>query len=194
MEPLISLQILNARRPFHPGNVLECEYQIDAVESGELQAIEALHEAGFIHRDICPRNFICSRDASSLKMIDFGLTVPDEAPYRMPGNRTGTPLYMAPEIVRRRSTDKRVDIFAFGITCFRLLTGEHPWSSGADTSGKAALAHDSSPPRELLDLRPQTDPILAAAIMKCMESQPEDRFQSISDFLQEIRRVPNEDA
>src|SRR6185369_13774411 len=42
------------------------------------EALEAVHEAGFIHRDICPRNFVCSKDASSLKLIDFGLTLPAE--------------------------------------------------------------------------------------------------------------------
>merc|ERR1712023_148687 len=74
-------------------------------------AIEAVHRAGFIHRDICPRNFIVSPDGENLTLIDFGLTVPDQPEFRQPGNRTGTPLYMAPEIVRRRSTDKRVDVF-----------------------------------------------------------------------------------
>ena len=86
------------------------------------EAIEAVHQAGFIHRDICPRNFICNRDLKWLKLIDFGLTVPDDGPFRMPGNRTGTPQYMAPEIVRRRATDKRVDIFSFGVTAYRMLT------------------------------------------------------------------------
>ncbi len=101
------------------------------------ESIQAVHDQGFIHRDICPRNFICSRDHAWLKMIDFGLTVPNERPYRMPGNRTGTPQYMAPEIVRRRETNERLDIFSFGVTVYRLLTFEHPWSS-TDTTGKAA--------------------------------------------------------
>ena len=73
-------------------------------------AIQAVHEAGFIHRDICPRNFIAAANVHELKLIDFGLTVPDKEPFRMPGNRTGTPQYMAPEIVRRRKTDLRVDV------------------------------------------------------------------------------------
>ncbi|MBT7917424.1 MAG: protein kinase, partial [Planctomycetaceae bacterium] len=71
------------------------------------QAIAAVHEAGFIHRDICPRNFICSRDCQSAKLFDFGLSLPDEKPFHQPGNRTGTPLYMAPEIIRRKLTDHR---------------------------------------------------------------------------------------
>ena len=106
------------------------------------KCVQAVHDQGFIHRDVCPRNFICIGEFEHLKMIDFGLTLPDEAPYRQPGNRTGTPQYMAPEIVRRRPTDKRVDVFSFGVTAYRLLTFEHPWGS-TDMTGTAALAHDT---------------------------------------------------
>src|SRR3990172_7367553 len=55
------------------------------------EALEAVHEAGYIHRDICPRNFVCNKDATSLKLIDFGLTVPAEKEFMLPGNSTGTP-------------------------------------------------------------------------------------------------------
>ena len=58
-----------------------------------------------------------------------------------PGNRTGTPNYMAPEFVRRRKTDRRVDIFAFGVTAYEMLTFQLPWP-GSDTTGQA-LAHDT---------------------------------------------------
>jgi len=80
------------------------------------KALQVVHEAGFIHRDICPRNFVCTPDASSLKLIDFGLTVPAQPEFMQPGIRTGTPNYMAPEVVRRRQTDHRLDIFSFGVS------------------------------------------------------------------------------
>ena len=57
------------------------------------EALLAVHEAGYIHRDICPRNFVCSKDATSLKLIDFGLTVPARKEFQQPGIRTGTPSY-----------------------------------------------------------------------------------------------------
>ncbi len=90
-------------------------------------ALAYVHKQGYIHRDICPRNFICSPDVTHIKLIDFGLTVPATKDFMQPGNRTGTPLYMAPEVVRRRATDQRVDIFSFGVTCYQLLTFELPW-------------------------------------------------------------------
>jgi eukaryotic-like serine/threonine-protein kinase len=82
------------------------------------EALRYVHNQGYIHRDICPRNFICTPNSESVKLIDFGLTVPATPPFMVPGNRTGTPLYMSPEIIRRRPTDKRVDVFSFGVTCY----------------------------------------------------------------------------
>ena len=85
------------------------------------EALAAVHEAGYIHRDVCPRNFILTNDGDDIKLIDFGLTVPATKEFMQPGNRTGTPNYMAPELVRRRATDQRLDIFAFGVTAYRNL-------------------------------------------------------------------------
>lgn len=155
-------------------------------------AIQAVHDSGFIHRDVCPRNFICFEDFTWLKLIDFGLTVPDERPYRMPGNRTGTPQYMSPEIVRRRNTDTRLDVFSFGVTVYRFLTFEHPWGT-TDTTGKAALAHDTVDVIPILKLRPKLNSKLAKAIHKCLEVDPEKRMASCKAFLSAIRGVDSED-
>lgn len=155
------------------------------------QAIQAVHDHGFIHRDICPRNFICTEDHSTLKMIDFGLTVPDTPPFRQPGNRTGTPQYMAPENVRRRETSTRLDVFSFGVTVYRLLTFEHPWSS-TDTTGKAALIHDTEEPTPILEHRANLNPQLASAIHKCILPNPDERMPSCDMFLKAIRNVDEE--
>lgn len=156
------------------------------------QALQAVHDAGFIHRDVCPRNFICYKDFTWLKLIDFGLTVPDETPYKLPGNRTGTPQYMAPEIVRRRATDHRLDIFSFGITVYRFLTFKHPWRT-TDTTGKAALAHDTSDVTPIFEHRPKLNKALAKAVHQCMQIDPDKRTSSAKNFLTAIRGVKQED-
>jgi len=157
------------------------------------EALQAVHAAGYIHRDICPRNFIISPDAQKATLIDFGLALPDLPPYRLPGNRTGTPLYMAPEIVRRRATDCRVDIFAFGVTLYRLFASTYPWGN-ADTTGKTALNHDTQQPASILAPRPDLNPQLADLIMKCIEPNPDHRPQSMSKVVQRLKSAGQEQA
>jgi serine/threonine-protein kinase len=156
------------------------------------EALEAVHNAGYIHRDICPRNFVCEKDGTALKLIDFGLTVPAEREYMLPGNRTGTPNYMAPEVVRRKATDARLDIFAYGVSMYELFAFDLPWQRGSD--GRAAMGHGQSAPPPLKTFYPKINPTLEAAIHKCMEANPENRFASISQFLKAISRLKHEDA
>ncbi|MCI0332554.1 MAG: serine/threonine protein kinase [Planctomycetes bacterium] len=155
------------------------------------EALEAVHNAGFIHRDICPRNFVCAKDGMSLKLIDFGLTVPAEKEFMLPGNRTGTPNYMAPEVVRRKATDQRLDVFAYGVSMYELFAFDLPWQRGSD--GRAAMAHGLSDPPPLRKFYPKINPTLEAAIHKCMDAEPDQRFQNISQFLKAISRLKHED-
>ncbi len=156
------------------------------------EALSYVHHAGYIHRDVCPRNFIAAKDLNSLKLIDFGLTVPATKDFMQPGNRTGTPLYMAPEVVRRRWTDQRLDIFALGVSAYYITTFHLPWNV-SETSGKAALAHDTDPPTDILIYRPTLDHRFAKAVMQCIEPNPDKRPQTIDEFLQMIRMVERDD-
>ena len=158
------------------------------------QAAEALmfvHESGYIHRDICPRNFVCAPEADSLKMIDFGLTVPAQKEFMQPGIRTGTPNYMAPEVVRRKTTDQRLDIFAFGVSMYEMFSFTLPWQKGSG-DGLAAMSHGQSDPNPLDKLCPQIHPKIAAAIHKCLLPDPEKRTQTMKQFLSEISSVTSE--
>ena len=150
------------------------------------RALGEVHKRGFIHRDVCPRNYICSSDGEKATLFDFGLTIPDQRLFHQPGNRTGTPLYMAPEIIRRRWTDHRVDIFALGVSAYQLCTLQLPWPV-TDTTGQAALAHDTQEPTDILQYEPSLNRTLAAAISRCIKSNPDDRPQSIDVFLSMIQ-------
>ena len=152
------------------------------------EAVRYVHSREFIHRDICPRNFICEPNVTGVKLIDFGLTVPATEAFMAPGNRTGTPLYMSPEIVRRRHTDKRVDIFSFGVTCYCLCAFEHPWQ-GEEVNGRAALYHDTSPPVDLAERCPNIDPKLSRAIMNALNPKVDDRTPTMDQFIDSIRSV-----
>jgi serine/threonine-protein kinase len=157
------------------------------------ESLDYLHRQEFIHRDVCPRNFICSKDMESLKLIDLGLTVPATPEFMRPGNRTGTPIYHAPEISRRRNTDQRVDIFALGVTAYQLCTFETPWPV-SENPAMSALAYDATPPRDIFSFRPKLNPILGQAIMQCIRPIPGERPQSMSEFLRLIFAVKTDDV
>jgi serine/threonine-protein kinase len=156
------------------------------------EAIAAVHAAGFVHRDICPRNFLLAdRPKRELKLIDFGLSLPCLPQFQQPGVRTGNPNYMAPEIVRRKKTDQRVDVFAFGVSAFRICAGELPWPEG--TTGMAAMSHDK-PPADILQFRPKLHPELVKAISWCLEAEPSQRCPTMEKFLQTIRNVHRDEV
>jgi eukaryotic-like serine/threonine-protein kinase len=155
------------------------------------EAVAAIHAAGFVHRDVSPRNFLLAdREQKEMKLIDFGLTLPLQPQFQQPGVRTGNPNYMAPEIVRRKPTDQRVDVFAFGASAYEICAGELPWMRG--TSGMVAMTHDS-PPTPILKYRPKLHPELAKAIHSCLEADPAKRCPSIEKFLQMIRDVDRDE-
>jgi serine/threonine-protein kinase len=156
-------------------------------------ALAYVHKSGYIHRDICPRNFICDESLDLIKLIDFGLTLPATKEFMQPGNRTGTPLYMAPEVIRRRPTDQRVDIFSFGVTCYQLLTFELPWPV-AETTGMAALHHDTSAPTDIFKYRPNLHPQLAATVMQARQPNPAHRTPDMDTMVRQLRQIPSEDV
>lgn len=155
-------------------------------------ALGAVHAAGFIHRDICPRNLMVEPNSGVLKLIDFGLTIPNKPEFLQPGNRTGNPNYMAPEVSRRKKTDHRVDIFALGVTAYEILSGQLPWVRGND--GKAAMDHASKPPADLRQYRPKVDSTLEEAVLWCLKQEPAERCPNTEEFLKRIQRIEQEDA
>jgi serine/threonine protein kinase len=153
------------------------------------EGLAAVHRAGYIHRDICPRNFVVDKNCESLKLIDFGLTVPAVPPFTNPGNRTGTANYMAPEVVRRRVTSASLDIFAFGVTAYEMCSFELPWSRG---TGVAAMTHGIQEPTDIRKFCPNIDPRLEGAIYACLNLEPEDRPATMEEFLRMIKDVKHE--
>ena len=157
------------------------------------ESLLVVHEASYIHRDICPRNYVCSADASSLKLIDFGLTVPAQPQFMQPGIRTGTPNYMSPEVVRRKPTDHRLDIFSFGVSMYEMFSFELPWQRGSG-DGLAAMSNGQSPPTPLTTHCPKLHPIIEQVIAKCLIPEPEKRLQSMKEVLLTIAPLKHEEA
>jgi len=148
------------------------------------EALEYLHGQQWIHRDLCPRNILIAND-DTVKLIDFGLMVPNTPPFRKPGNRTGTAAYMAPELIKRQPTDQRIDVYSYAMTCFEMFTGQLPWPA-ADTM-EAVLQHVNSPPKSILKFRPDLDQQVAAAVMKGLERIPDQRWQAVRPMVTEFQ-------
>jgi serine/threonine protein kinase len=157
------------------------------IELGD--AIDYFHQQNWIHRDICPRNVLLDRDYS-IKLIDFGLVVPNTPAFQAPGNRTGTANYMAPELIKRQRTDQRIDIFSYAMTCYEMWTKRLPWD--ASETLEAVLQHINTPPIDIRKFARRMNPVIADTIMQGLERHPDDRWQTMQEMLAPFRRIYSE--
>jgi eukaryotic-like serine/threonine-protein kinase len=152
------------------------------------EGIGFMHQVGYLHRDICPRNIMVNHDGK-VKIIDLGLAIPYRPEFCKPGNRTGTTNYLAPELIKRQSTDHRVDLFALGVTAFEVFTGDLPWEKAA--SQQVLLSHVNNPGRNPRIFVPDMDDETAAFLMKSVERDPKDRFQTPAEFREALQSLPD---
>lgn len=151
---------------------------------GVLKALAHAHSHGVIHRDIKPSNVILTR-RRTVKIADFGLAkILQQAKDEGSQRASGTPLYMAPEQILGKPVDYRTDLYAFGGSVFHLLTGEPPF-----IEGEVLYHHVHTPPREVGDLRPEVPPALQRIVMRCLNKDPDRRFQKPEEILEALRTV-----
>lgn len=151
------------------------------------EGLAAVHEAGFIHHDVNPRNFLVDRE-QSVKLIDFGLTVPNTPAFRKPGNRTGTLQYMAPELLRREPIDERIDIFAFGVLAFEFLTDRLPYD--ANNSTTLMLQRINTEPLNARDVKPKLSDEICRILSQLTARRRDDRWAKLSTLPEALRSVP----
>jgi serine/threonine protein kinase len=157
------------------------------------EAIAYIHSQRFLHRDICPRNVMITKD-NTLKLIDFGLTIPYKPEFCRPGNRTGTADYLPPELIKRQTTDHRVDLFALGVTAFEVFTGHLPWERAA-SSEETLRRHMNSPPRNPRDLKKGLPEGVYRMLERSVARDREQRYQTASEFRDALRALsPKEQA
>ena len=155
------------------------------------EAVDYLHKQNWIHRDLCPRNVMIDSD-NTVKLIDFGLVVPNTPTFQKPGNRTGTANYMAPELIKRQRTDQRIDIFSFAVTAYEMYTKRLPWDVPDQETLDTVLQHINKPPKPIAALAPHIDPRVAVVIMKGLMTNPDDRWQSMAEMLIPLRKAHEE--
>lgn len=148
-------------------------------------ALEHVHDSGFMHLDFKPENVLVTRNAA-VRLVDFDLAQPrPEKPKKFSKN-PGTPAYMAPEQLQREAFDHRVDIFAYGVTAYELLTGQKPFQGDTpeeilrrqlDRSGFVG-------PREL---NPGIPLAVEKSILKCLDRDMDKRHPIVSVLVLELK-------
>jgi serine/threonine protein kinase len=141
--------------------------------------IDFMHKAGFLHRDICPRNVMVNKDGV-VKIIDLGLAIPYKPEFCRPGNRTGTTMYLAPELIRRSPTDHRVDMFALGVTAYETFTANYPWEKGSSQEVLKAIVNNT--PRDPREFREDLTDDVVKFLLKGIERDADRRFQNPMEF------------
>jgi serine/threonine protein kinase len=137
--------------------------------------LQYAHDRRIVHRDVKTANLFFTRERV-VKIMDFGLAKTIEEVRRSSTVIGGTPYYMAPEQAVGGAVDHRTDLYAFGVTLFRMATGAMPFSEG-----DLAYHHRHTPPPDPRELDAGIPEALAELIVKLLAKQPADRCQSASE-------------
>lgn len=150
-------------------------------------ALEHVHDSGFMHLDFKPENVMVSRNGN-IRLIDFDLAMPIPKANVKLSKMPGTPNYMAPEQLRKQPIDHRVDIFAYGVTAYELLTGSKPFpgETPEEVLRQQLDMHFLAPPRQL---NPEIPPALEKTILKCIERDPNKRHPIMSTLVLELQQT-----
>lgn len=178
-----------AKGPLPLGDVLGYGRQVAS-------ALDAAHRRGIVHRDLKPGNVMITKGGA--KLLDFGLAKGGERgglgvlssqetvdkPLTEQGTILGTFQYMAPEQLEGAAADARTDIFALGVLLYEMATGKKAFEGKTRTSLIAAIV--SSQPPAISSVAPLSPPALDHVVRKCLEKDPDDRWQSARDVVAEL--------
>jgi hypothetical protein len=154
-------------------------------------ALDYAHQNGVVHRDLKPSNLLLS-PAGRLSLTDFGLARVLEQPgMTLSGEFVGTPAYMSPEqvAVGRIPLDHRTDIYSLGATLYELLTLEPPHTGNSREQVLAQIVQKEPKPPRRIQKRVPVD--LETICLKCLEKDPDRRYQSAGELAEDLRRYVN---
>lgn len=150
-------------------------------------ALKDVHESGYMHLDFKPENILVTRNAA-VRLIDFDMAQPiPEKPVKFSKN-PGTPGYMAPEQLKREPIDARVDIFAYGVSAYELLTNQKPFPGDSPAEILAAQMRPAGAV-PLREHNPSLPPALEKVVLKCLERDPDRRYPFSGVMLRDLQNA-----
>jgi serine/threonine protein kinase len=152
-------------------------------------ALQFAHENNIVHRDIKPANIMLTGD-DTVKVTDFGTAkILQFGTVQQTAHVMGTPSYMSPEQVKGRAVDGRTDIFSLGVMFYEMITGEKPFPGESITTVIYKIVNEQPVPPRTID--PTIHPGISAAVLRALAKEPEDRYQSCHEFLEDLRNYRN---
>jgi tetratricopeptide (TPR) repeat protein len=171
-QPFYTMELLDGAQPIlafsagrPPGQQAELLIQL-------LHALAYLHRRGIVHRDLSARNVLVVQGEAGpvVKVLDFGLAVNEESGCTAPA--AGTPLYMAPELLRGEAASASSDLYAVGVLAYQMLACRHPYTTEQGAARLLQEVLEAAP--DLSPLAPAWRPIIGQALSKQPASRPAD--------------------
>jgi formylglycine-generating enzyme required for sulfatase activity/predicted Ser/Thr protein kinase len=148
-------------------------------------ALDLAHRRGVVHRDIKPHNVLLERDSGRALVTDFGIArTAENSSLTASGMVVGTPTYMSPEQVVGDKVDHRADLYALGIVGYEMLAGRPPF--GGSTPTEVLMKRVATPAEPVERACPQAPPALAAVINRCLQQNPDQRYQTAGEIVRAL--------
>ena len=162
---------------------LDCK-KVAQIGSQIAQALSVAHKHDIIHRDIKPQNIMVQPDGN-IKVMDFGIARAKNSHLTADNSVLGTAHYVSPEQTQGKELGPTTDIYSLGIVMYEASTGRVPFEG--DDAISVALKQVNEQPKPPSQINPNVDPQLESIILKCMQKDPADRFQTADELYHTLR-------
>jgi tetratricopeptide (TPR) repeat protein/tRNA A-37 threonylcarbamoyl transferase component Bud32 len=188
------------RLELHGGKKFSDERFFTVAAQG-LEGLNAAHEKGILHGDIKPENLMLTPEGR-VKVLDFGVArrfslsdsnsdsnsnANDATMATLSLAMSGTPAYMAPEVLMQKSYDGRADLFSMGLVCYEMLGGPQPFETDSMAGTLASVLHKDPAPIE--QINPKVSSSMSAVLQTMLAKDPAQRYSTARDVLVDLRRV-----